>query len=70
MKNFFITLLIILFCLAFIMFSLGGFMFIYEDAGFSFAYKCLFKWGLFIIMYAIALFILFAFIRDCIDLNS
>lgn len=64
MEKFFITLLIILFGLAFILLSSACFIGIYEKVGFFLTSDCLFAWGMFFILYSFTCFILFMLISE------
>jgi len=64
MEKFFITLLIIVFGLAFISLSIGCFLGVYEVVGIYFNSKCLLAWGMFFITYSFACFIIFMIINE------
>jgi len=65
MEKFFITLLIIVFGLAFILLSSACFIGVYEENGFFLTSDCLLAWAMFFIVYSFVCFILVMIIYEC-----
>jgi len=65
MEKFFITLLIIVFGLAFILLSSACFIGVYEEVGFFLTSDCLLTWAMFFIVYSFVCFILVMIIYEC-----
>jgi len=64
MEKFFITLLIIVFGLAFILLSSACFIGVYEKVGFFLTSNCLLAWGIFFISYSFLCFLLVMIISN------